>query len=129
MQCRDAIGFCPGDYDRLFERAHVACISSNAAESAQRQTERQNLLQACERITDQVQNCIDMHKKALIGDPCFQTVHQGLTSELRVKQHKLAIIEQAIATSTNPVGQYKEALMMVLKLVAEGCSRKRPRVE
>ena len=111
------------------ERAHGVCESNNANEVASRQTEKRSLVESCQRITQQLHSCNDMHKQALIGDTCFQTVLQGLTSELQSKEAKLASIQQDIDTSKDPLALYREALMMVLKSVAEGCSRKRPRVE
>lgn len=70
-----------------------------------------------------------MHQQALLSDTCFQSVLNSLSSELQAKEAKLTTIKQAITSSENPLRQYKEALMLVLKSVAEGCSRKRPRVE
>ena len=129
LQCRDALGFSPSDYDRMMERAHEVCESNNATEVASRQTEKKSLVESCQRIVQQLHSCNDMHKQALISDTCFQTVLQGLTSELQVKEAKLASIQQDIDTGKDPLALYREALMTVLKSVAEGCSRKRPRVE
>lgn len=117
------------DYDMFMQRAREVCVANNATEAAQRLAEKQSLVESCQRIKQQLQNCDDMYQQSLISDTCFQTVLQGLTSELQVKEAKLASIQQAINISEDPLALYKETLMLVLKSVAENCSRKRPRVD
>ena len=40
-----------------------------------------------------------MHQQAFLSDPCFQSVHKSLSSELQARETKLASIEQGDSKS------------------------------
>lgn len=110
-------------------QAYTLGDEANAAEMAEHIKTKQSLLQFCNQIRQQLQDCKESHKQGIMSDICFQTVDQSLSRELKAKEEKLAAACQAITGAEDPMCRYKEALMLVLKSVAEGCSRKRPRVE
>lgn len=118
---KDCLGLTCADYDRFMEHGKT----NNTAWQ-----KRQKLLQSCQYIQQQIENAKLRHQQADIDDTCFQTVHQALSSELQAKESKLAGTDHV----KDPMGQYKEAMMFVVKTVEQGCSkcwtrRKRPRVD
>lgn len=99
------------------------CSEANAAEVAEHQQTKQMLQQFCMQLRQQLQGYKEAHTKGVMSDMCFQTVYHSLSSELKAKEEKLTAACEAIESAENPKSQFKEALMWVLKSVAEGCSR------
>ena len=123
------MGFSQADYDRAMDLGMKVCSEANAAEVAEHQQTKQRLQQFCSQLRQQLQGYKEAHIQGVMSDMCFQTVYHSLSSELKAKEEKLTAACEAIESANNPTSQFKEALMWVLKSVAEGCSRKRPRVE
>ena len=106
------------------EHAFATFRQATAAEAS----ENERIQQSIERLRQQLQECEEMHNKAIMSDACFDTVHRSLCSELQIKEEELANTAKAITIGGDSLGQYRKAMMFVLRSVAEGCSRKRPRV-
>ena len=123
--CRDSIGCTWVDYERMMEQAFMVCSEASAAEAP----EHERITQHLQRLRQQLKECQEMHDRAIMSDVCFEVVHRGLSSELQSKEQQLASTAQAITIGEDSVRRYKKALMFVLKSVAEGCSRKRPRIQ
>lgn len=103
----------------------MECSEASAAE----EPEHERLTQYTQQIHEQLQQCKEMHQLGMMSNACFQAVSQGLTRELEAKEKQLADTAKAITMGKDSLRRYKKALMYVLKSVAEGCSRKRPRME
>ena len=123
-RCRDAIGCTFDDYDQMMEHAFATFRQATAAAAS----ENERIQQSIERLRQQLQECEEMHNRAIMSDACFDTVHRSLCSELQIKEEELANTAKAITIGGDSLGQYRKAMMFVLRSVAEGCSRKRPRV-
>ena len=87
------------------------------------------LLQFCKQLRQQLQESQNSHRQGIMSDLCYQTVTQSLSCELKAKEDQLVGVCEAIKSAKDPESQFNEAMMLVLKSVAAGCSRKRPRVE
>lgn len=105
------------------------CSEANTAEVAEHKQTKQRLQQFCSQLRQQLQGYKEAHIQGVMSDVCFQTVYHSLSCELKAKGEKLSAACEAIESAENPKSQFKEALMWVLKSVAEGCSRKRPHAE
>lgn len=129
MHCRDIVGFCEADYDQAMNKAMTVCSEANAAEMSEHQQTRERLLQFCKQLRQQLQESQDSHRQGIMSDLCYQTVTQSLSCELKAKEEQLVGVCEAIKSAKDPESQFNEAMMLVLKSVAAGCSRKKPRVE
>ncbi|KAL3131711.1 hypothetical protein ABBQ38_007433 [Trebouxia sp. C0009 RCD-2024] len=105
---KDTIGFTEADYDRMMEWASTV-------------TSEQHHIQ---RIRQQLNECKEMYKLEMMSGECFENVNRAMSSELLAKEEQLARTQQ-----DGGMERYKKSLMFVLKSVANGCSRKRPRVD
>lgn len=77
-----------------------------------------------QRIRQQLNECKEMYKLEMMSGECFENVNRAMSSELLAKEEQLARTQQ-----DGGMERYKKSLMFVLKSVANGCSRKRPRVD
>lgn len=74
------------------ERAFAMFRQATAAETS----ENERIQQSIERLRQQLQECEEMHTRAIMSDACFDTVHRSLGSELQAKEDELAKTEKAI---------------------------------
>lgn len=112
-------------YEDLMNTARDVCRQSNVTETRTHRNKKETLLESVSQIQKQLSNSAQMFKQAFISAACHQNLQDELHSKLATHKDQLASIEQAIASLQNECLNDKEAMMFVLKTVAEGCGKRR----
>ena len=127
---QDELGMSDEHYDVMMSKAAELCRLKNAAEKHTKIQEKQQLLERLRQIQELLDNCEILHSQGLLSMSCLIIVQKELNISLRVVQEQVANIQQRIdnlegTVSSVNVEQDKEALTLVLNIVADGCSRQR----
>lgn len=124
---QDELGMSDEHYDVMMSKAAELCRLKNAAEKRTKIQEKQQLLERLRQIQELLDNCEILHSQGLLSMSCLKIVQKELNISLRVVQEQVANIQQRIDNleGTVNVEQDKEALTLVLNIVADGCSRQR----
>ena len=85
--------------------------------------EQTRLKLRCQQIRKQLKRVDEIYQQGRFSEDCFDVLQRSQRRELRATEEKLASFEPG------DLWRYKEGLFFVLKSVAEGCNRKRPRVQ
>lgn len=124
---QDELGFSDEHYDVMMSKAAELCRLKNAGENRTKTQEKQVLLDRLRQIQEHLDNCKKLHSQELLSMTSLLSVQRELHISLNVVQKQVAILQQHSDSLVieDTVEHDKEALKLVLKLVADGCWKKR----
>ena len=124
---QDELGFSDEQYAVMMSKAAELCRLRTAAEKRTKLQEKQVLLDRLRKIQEHLDNCEKLHSEGLLSMRCLHSVQKELNISLHVVQKQVANIQRQIDTLVieDTVEQDKETLSLVLKIVADGCWKKR----
>ncbi|DBA82207.1 hypothetical protein WJX77_003468 [Trebouxia sp. C0004] len=126
---KDRLGLQSSFYDDLMATAHQLQAQQVGPDVQAKIQAKRKASQALKDIQVHLDHTRQMQAEGLLSKDCCSAVTSELNQRLTDAQSQLDTLQRQIAELHDPLQTEKDAMMLVLKTIAEGCHRKRRRVQ